>query len=75
MIFYKKINDSGNVWAFNMTYFFIIFILKRKGIICIFIQIYKFLLYLLFNPLLKIQKKHLHSMLFNQLNNPFPNRT
>ncbi|PFM61180.1 hypothetical protein COJ48_22005 [Bacillus cereus] len=38
MIFYKKINDSGNVWAFNMTYFFNVFILGRKRIICIFIQ-------------------------------------
>ncbi|EEK77876.1 hypothetical protein bcere0009_33040 [Bacillus cereus R309803] len=38
MIFYKKINDFGNVWVFNMTYFFIVFILKRKGIICIFIH-------------------------------------
>ncbi|EEL75338.1 hypothetical protein bcere0027_33530 [Bacillus cereus AH676] len=46
MIFYKKINVSGNVWAFNMTYFFIIFILKRKGIICIFIQISSILTFL-----------------------------
>ncbi|KKZ98831.1 hypothetical protein B4147_3414 [Bacillus wiedmannii] len=38
MVFHKKINDFGNVWVFNMTYFFIIFILKRKGIICIFIH-------------------------------------
>ncbi|PQZ57229.1 hypothetical protein CQZ94_10335 [Bacillus sp. MYb209] len=38
MVFYKKPNDFGNVWAFNMTYFFIVFILERKGIICIFIQ-------------------------------------
>ncbi|QBJ69288.1 hypothetical protein C3496_24420 [Bacillus anthracis] len=75
MIFYKKINDSGNVWAFNMTYFFIIFILKRKGIICIFIQIYKILLYLLFNPVLKIQKSIYIRCFSNQLNNPFPNRT
>ncbi|EEK88215.1 hypothetical protein bcere0011_34200 [Bacillus cereus m1550] len=46
MIFYKKINVSGNVWAFNMTYFFIIFILKRKRIICIFIQIPSILTFL-----------------------------
>ncbi|PGA42036.1 hypothetical protein COL81_05135 [Bacillus toyonensis] len=44
MIFYKKTNDFGNVWVFNMTYFFIVFILKRKGIICIFIQTYRLLL-------------------------------
>ncbi|MRS09349.1 hypothetical protein EKV65_18265 [Bacillus anthracis] len=60
MIFYKKINDSGNVWAFNMTYFFIIFILKRKRIICIFLQIYKILLYLLFNPV--VNYPHLVSL-------------
>ncbi|OMH34599.1 hypothetical protein COK25_15265 [Bacillus cereus] len=54
MIFYKKINVSVNVWAFNMTYFFIIFILKRKGIICIFIQTSSILTF--FNTFLKTQK-------------------
>ncbi|PDZ19812.1 hypothetical protein COD78_26710 [Bacillus cereus] len=54
MVFYKKINVPGNVWAFNMTYFFIIFILKRKGIICIFIRISSILTF--FNTFLKTQK-------------------
>ncbi|VXB10341.1 conserved hypothetical protein [Bacillus mycoides] len=40
MIFHKKHSDLGNVWAFNMTYFLIVFILKINIIICIFIQIY-----------------------------------
>ncbi|PFN21208.1 hypothetical protein COJ50_20115 [Bacillus cereus] len=42
MIFYKKTNDSGNVWAFNMTYFFIVFILKKREFSVYLYIIFKF---------------------------------
>ena len=47
--FYKN-QCFRNVWAFNMTYFFIIFILKERELS---VYLYKFLLYLLFKYVLK----------------------